>query len=431
MTDHARRWDWPAALLLVVIVACALRWGTHVLDKGLLFDERYITVPIQALISDGWSVTRAIDFQETKGPTLIWSYAILGGALGGELNDLRLVSVGLFVLGVIPLLLIARWCHLKGAAFVWVALLYVLLPYQALVGQLVMSETSFVFGALWLAWIFCWGFSDERRTAHMVAGPVLFGIVLTLLLHNRIHAVAFAAAAVLVATQRDGRGSWPWWLAALLAGLLRLPLWIRWGGPVSPSYQDLFQTGLDLENLTYLAAAFVAFTGLLIVAVARPGVARSTIGLLIGGAVVGLILGLLVPVTLADTLTFQEVVHRRYLGIVVTVVGQPPPTGAQNLVIALLAAIGLASMGALAGLSLQRPANDRAGVVMRLTFWSLFTGWALYSLNRGFVFDRYLMPWATLLPVVLVVCLRRPTLVLQALLWLGIGAYMIGKRLIW
>ena len=39
-----------------------------------------------------------------------------------------------------------------------VAGLYALLPHNAVLGQLVMSEPSFVFGALWLMWVFVWGF---------------------------------------------------------------------------------------------------------------------------------------------------------------------------------------------------------------------------------------------------------------------------------
>ena len=55
-------------------------------------------------------VETAIDFKETKGPTLIWTYAVGGAALGGTLNDLRLVSVLFFVAGIAPLLTSCAYC---------------------------------------------------------------------------------------------------------------------------------------------------------------------------------------------------------------------------------------------------------------------------------------------------------------------------------
>ena len=71
----------------------AIRVGTSILNKDVVFYEQYITVPIFNLIEEGWSVETAIDYEETKGPALIWTYASIGQIFGGSLNDLRLVSL--------------------------------------------------------------------------------------------------------------------------------------------------------------------------------------------------------------------------------------------------------------------------------------------------------------------------------------------------
>ncbi|MHC4108416.1 MAG: hypothetical protein ACYSTY_10065 [Planctomycetota bacterium] len=205
-----------------------------------------------ALIDESWSVENAIDFEETKGPALIWTYALVGELVGSELNRLRLVSVAFFVLGSVPLLLIGRACGVAGPWLLIVAALYVLLPHNAVLGQLLMSEPVFVFGSLWLMWIFVRGFGASAASERRVIGPVAFGAILAILLHNRVHAAAFGAAAVLVAWERDGRRSWPWWAACAAAGLVRVPLWIRWGGLVSPEYQSMHGLGFSPASLTYL-----------------------------------------------------------------------------------------------------------------------------------------------------------------------------------
>ncbi len=64
------------AVILVAVTGLALRYATNILDKGTVYDERFIRAPIDDLIARGWSVETAIDFTETKGPTMIWSYAI-------------------------------------------------------------------------------------------------------------------------------------------------------------------------------------------------------------------------------------------------------------------------------------------------------------------------------------------------------------------
>jgi hypothetical protein len=259
------------ALVLVLAVAVVLRYGTNILGKGLVFDEGFILVPIENLLIRGWSVETAIDFKETKGPAFVWAYALAGAVVGPDLNDLRFVSVVFFVVGVVPLLLICRACartgaggggRLAGPGMLMVAGLYALLPHNAVLGQLLMSEPSFVFGSLWLMWAFVWGFGTSRDDHHAILGPVVFGVILAVLLHHRVHAAAFGAAAALTALERDRWRSWPWWVACAAAGLARVPLWIRWGGLVAPEYQSMHALGFSPDSLTYLAAAVVPLAAL-------------------------------------------------------------------------------------------------------------------------------------------------------------------------
>ena len=98
------------SLLVLLATALSMRYGTGIGEAGPRFDEQYITVPMFQLMEEGWSIQTAIDYEETKGPALIWPYAMLGDWLGGDLNALRQVSCLFFVLSGIPLLLIALRC---------------------------------------------------------------------------------------------------------------------------------------------------------------------------------------------------------------------------------------------------------------------------------------------------------------------------------
>ena len=66
--------------------------------------------------------------------------------------------------------------------------------------------------------VVAWGMGDHERKGHPVAGPVLYALLLAVLLHSRIHAVAWAGAACLAAWQLRGIRSWPWWVASIIAG---------------------------------------------------------------------------------------------------------------------------------------------------------------------------------------------------------------------
>ena len=65
-------------IALIILAALALRLFTSVQSKPFIWDEEFITAPIFDLIQHGWSVKTALDFKETKGPALIWTYAIVG-----------------------------------------------------------------------------------------------------------------------------------------------------------------------------------------------------------------------------------------------------------------------------------------------------------------------------------------------------------------
>jgi hypothetical protein len=422
-------WTLLAIMAVLLAVSFALRLGTRILSIDLTFDETYIIKPIDDILTEGWSMRTAVDFEETKGPTLIWSYALLGELFGTSLNQLRLISVLMFCASLWPFLRIARRCGLHGAGLWAAAGMYALLPYNLVLAQLLMSEPLFMLNTLLLLLSFMWGFGGSRDTERRVLGPVLFGVLLSLALHNRVHAVAFAGAACLIAAERDGRRSWPWWLACVVAGISRIPLWLRWGGLVSPMHQSMHSLGFSLDSLTYLGAALVPWTGLLLwQALADPAARRRT-WMIAVGALVGFAIALVAPVNFTHALPFQDTSILRYLGMLGSAVRWIGDTETQRLVMIGLTTFGMASLGALATLSWRDPVADPRGVANRLVFWSLCCGWGLYALTSAFVFDRYLLPWAALLPIVWVLHLPRWLLCMQALLFIAIDGWLIRQWL--
>ena len=435
-TTTARPW-FAGAVLLVLVAGIALRYATNVLDKGPVYDEQYIRQPIDDLLALGWSVETAIDFTETKGPTLIWVYALAGRVVGAELNDLRLVSVFFFVTGVVPLLLICRACGLSGPRLPLVAAFYVLLPRTAALGQLVMSEPSFIWWSLWLLWAFVWGFGHSSGTQRSVAGPVLVGVLLAILLHLRVHAVAFAAAMVLVAFERDRWRSWPWWTACAVAGLSRVPLISRWGGLVSPEYQGAHSLGANPASVTYLAAALVPMMAVLL----WPGLLDRRSAprrwMIAAGAGVGLVLAVAARPSFTETLTVLDMQVKRYLGLVELSLRRIDLTPWLAVVmLGVLAVVGAAAMGAMAsfgwgrGVRGVRGVSDRTDVVVRLQFWTLLTGCGLYGLTSGVVYDRYLVAWAVLMPIVWVVALPRRALGVQGAVLFTLLCWSVWRLLL-
>ncbi|MHC5022665.1 MAG: ArnT family glycosyltransferase [Planctomycetota bacterium] len=428
----SRVWT-AAALLLVLLTALAVRYGTNLLEYENIRDERLMKVPIDQILRDGWSVRTAIDYQEVKGPAFFWSYAIGGAVFGGDIHGLRLTSVVFFVLGAWPLLLITRRVGWGGPSELLVAAMYMLLPYHLPQGQLLMSESSFVFLGLWSMWAFVWGFGRSSAEQRRVLGPVLFGVFLSIALHHRPHAVAFAGAAVLVASERDGVRSWPWWLACLLAGLSRLPLWWRWGGLVTSDYQGLFGFGIHPDALTYALAAALPSTGILLWPVVRDTGHRGRRRWVIAGGLVGLVLGVIAAPDLATTVQYDlpgpdpPAQQAEYAGVVATFTSRIFASGwQQRVAVAALAGLAGAALAALGVAAWTRRERDGAGVVGRLAFWMLAVGLPLYAISSGPVYDRYVLVWAILLPLVWVQNLSSWALAVQALALTAIAAYFVN-----
>lgn len=411
-----------SATLLGVVVLFGIRWYSGILNSEPRFDEKYIQQPIHQLITDGWSIENAIDYEETKGPAMIWLYAVLGKFFGGTLDDLRLVSVWCSIVG----LAILSWIAVRSAVYrrslYLIALGWLLLPYNIVFSELVMGEISFLMLSLCAVAAFIWGLEEQSNHFRKVIAPILYGIALALALHSRIHVVALAGGICFTAGALQGIRSWPWWVASIAAGLLRIPLWTRWGGLVSPEYQALHGLGFRLESLSYLAAALVPFVGIFVVEGWR--VAKSK-ALIISSFVLGWILvyfampNLFVP----ETIDFVNQ-NDRYQGIAASAVLKLTTNACnQQAILSILAGIGLAG---LAGLW---HCKEKSPVVARVTFWSLAFGWLLYAFTRGFVFDRFILTWAFLLPIIWVKSLPRWLLILQYLGLAFIAAWLIASWL--
>ncbi len=411
-----------SAILLAAVVLFGIRWYSGVLSKNLTWDEQYITVPIYQLIQNGWSVENAIDYEETKGPALIWLYAIGAEVFGDSLNDLRLVSVWCSIVG----LAILSWIAVRSAVYrrnlLLVALGWLLLPYNIVFSELVMGEISYFMLSLLAVAAFVWGIEEHGQKRQRIYAPILYGIAIAIALHSRIHVVALAGGICFTAYALQGTRSWPWWVASIVAGLLRIPLWVRWGGLVSPKFQMVHGLDFRLESLSYLAAALVPFVGIFLIQGWRTEKSKVFI---ISSFAVGVLLvfiampDLYVPETI-DLLHPNE----RFQGIAASVVLKFSSNAfVQQVTLAVLAGVGL---GGLAGLWQCR---HTGGVVLRITFWSLMFGWLLYALTRGYVFDRFVLTWAFLLPIVWVKSLPRPLIVIQYLALTFVAAWLTASWL--
>jgi hypothetical protein len=442
-TENAARrstWWWSlAACGLTLAVLFGVRHGTSVLSKPADFDEQWIRQPIDALIQHGWSVGTAIDFEETKGPGMIWPYGWLGALLGGSLNDLRLISVFFSILLVGPALWLASRCGLKGGERAAVAGLLLLLPQEIVLSQFLMSEPIFIFGTLILVMTFIWGMADARPSARW--SPILFALVLSILLHTRVHAAAYAAAACIIATIRMGPRSWPWWAAAIAATVSRIPLWLRWGGLVSPAYQDMHQLGhgLQLQQSTYLLAACVPFTGVFLWPTLVGWIDHRRVALwpvIVGGAA-GLVMALVATPSLHETVPLPEFVARgghesawKYLGLTATAIRAAAASqDLQTRLLGLMATVGGLSLGAMASLARSRPRESTSAVLGWWTVSTIAFGIMMYSMTAGFVFDRYLIPWCAALPILWVRWLPRWLVAAHAIVLAALAVIFIQKWL--
>jgi hypothetical protein len=425
MDSNRSNYKWMfGAIILVAIVVLGLRWSTSIQNKGPVFDEQYITVPINNLIEHGWSVETAIDFQETKGPAMIWPYAIVGEWFGGTLQDLRLVSVWFSILAIGILVWIAVRCKLHRGALVLVAIGWLLLPYNIVFSEIVMGESSFLFLSLLCVAIFIWSVGDNADAPKCTIAPLLYCIVLTIALHNRIHVVALAGGICIAAWTLQGSRSWPWWLASIAAGMLRIPLWQRWGGLVSSDYQSLHGLGFRFESLSYLAAAFVPFVGVFAIEAWRIGKSRTSL-------IVSFCVGFCLCMVAMPDLSIPQWIdftneNDRFQGIVATITKTltDHPTG-QQVVLSILSGLGLS--GLLGLWNCRKESNSIVdSLVHDVCYWSLTLGWLLYALTRGFVFDRFILIWAFLLPIVWIRILPTKLLIAQYVLLTVIAVRLIA-----
>ncbi|MCH2133725.1 MAG: hypothetical protein MK116_08240 [Phycisphaerales bacterium] len=424
-------WTWITVSIIVVLVAIfGVRWGSGVLDKGPTWDEKYILIPIRDLIEKGWSVETAIDFQEAKGPAMIWPYAIWGAAAGDSLNTIRLLSVFCFILTLVPLLVLAGRCGLPPPTWPLVAVGLILLPFELVLCELVMGEPSYVLGVACLLAAVLWGAGDRDHVAARVAGPVIYGILLVILLHSRVHVVPIAGGVCLAMAWRDGHRSWPWWVASIIAGLLRIPLWMRWGGLVSPLYQDMHGFGLRLESLTYLGATFaIPFAVFLLVWFWRY---RFLCWWFLAplGMFIGLLLGVFASPDLVDPHTWGEVrADSLFQGptrsLVMAVAGAE---SAHWIVITILSMVGLGGLGALGAMALEERCDQPTATLARIQFFTMFCAWGLYMFTQGYVFDRFLLAWTIAMPVLWVKMLPRWTWGLQMI---AMAAILAGSASRW
>ncbi|NOG52741.1 MAG: hypothetical protein HND57_00160 [Planctomycetes bacterium] len=238
-----------------------------------VWDESYMVPVVQEIIRDNWSHASMLDYQDTKGPVLFWAYAAWGQVCGSEASSLRSLSMLLATLCAWPAALIAwrvwryteqtyrqkAWLTVLSVALIW------LLPYQPVLSQLFMSEPLFNLLSLWAVACAIIGFerqTDPKRHALPWALTVAYTLVLVLLVHVRVQAVVIAGAVCLTAVLTVGiRGSACWWMASAIAGLSRIPLWLRWDGLVSPEFQDRYGLGFRLDALTYVVVAALADLG--------------------------------------------------------------------------------------------------------------------------------------------------------------------------
>ena len=87
-----------------------------------------------------------------------------------------------------------------------------------------------------------------------------------------------------------------------------------------------------------------------------------------------------------------------------------------------MAGIGLAGLASL--WKLRKPGD----LILPVAFWSFFIGCGLYAFTRGFVFDRFLLIWAFLLPIVWVRYLSKELFVVQMIAMFKIA---IRLSMIW
>ena len=354
------------------------------------FDERFM-LPVVEELAERWPEPSVWwDFEDTKGPAFFVPAAVLFDA-GIGLGGLRLFNllIAICSAGLVGMVVKKGWC---SAALT--GLLLAFLPYHTVLSHLFMSEPSFVLGSIILGVLATTGPKGEPGLWR----PMAFGLGLAILLHHRAHAVVPAAAATLVALQRDGSPAWRYVLAGLVAGILRLPLYMEWGGLVSPDYASRYGLGCSPEATVYLLGALAP-----LVWVGVPlGWSRNP-RLIAWVGILAVMIALVAGPDLSSTdggVRLDGTSPLRFQGLFATVLKELP-VNTQAFAMPLMVAVG--TMG-LAGLYLRlpKPRLDEQDGFPQYGWYLLAFGCLLYVATRGAVYDRYLLCFAAGLPVLLV-----------------------------
>ncbi len=397
------------ALLIPAAAAAAVMMAMPA-GPSPVWDERVMYPVVQGIVATEWSWESLLYYQDTKGPVFFWLYAAAAELLGPEILTLRLLTAMFFVFSTWTAVAIASAAGVRGVRLAAVCALFVLLPYHLMLGVVFMSEASFVFLSLLMCAQATAGIRAGRSatTAERFGSAAVYGVLLSLLLHHRVQASAWGGAICLVAAGALGVRSLPWWIATAAAGLSRVPLMIAWGGIVSPAYQERYGLGFRLDGPTYLLMAGLPVTCLMLFARERDvRRERSRRRFMLLGAAVGLLLGIFCGADILEGITAN-----RYLGITATALRPLSGTGVVGLpALSLLATLGGAALAATAWPALAHMAwrsRSASALLEGMGAWAMLLCIALYSMTRGDVYDRYLMVFAVLQPMVWV--LRVPAL---------------------
>lgn len=407
-----------------------------------IWDESYMLPVVREIVNEHWSLESLVDYQDTKGPAFFWTYAAWCSLFSTSLSSLRLLTMALTVLCAWPASLIAwrawrdteytyrqkAWITVFSVSLIW------LLPYQPVLSQLFMSEPLFDLLSLWAIALALIGFEQQKRSdAGSRSGQwpyrTAYTIVLVLLVHVRVQAVVVAGAVCLTAAMSIGvRASAGWWIASVVAGASRIPLWIHWGGLVSPDFQSRYGLGFRLDALTYFLIALLPVTVAFLWLPDRLS-PRRTLYVIGGAAVLGAVLGVTATPNLDLSLEAG-----RYMGLVASVLRESLPTSfpARMLAWIGLTAIGAAALGG-AVLHAQSESAEVGGLrepVLFMAIWLVVIGWLLHALTRGDVFDRYLLPFTLLVPTLWLRALPAWLVAAMAMLLMLINAVFVSTWLI-
>ncbi len=404
----------PISSLLAGVVAASsvlglwalLWWVGFAAPVDSTFDERFM-LPVVQELAERWPAPSVLwDFEDTKGPAFFVPAAVLFDA-GIGLDGLRLINllVAICSAGLVGMVVKKGWCSAALAG-----LLLAVLPYHTVLSHLFMSEPSFVLGSIILGVLATTGPKGEPG----IWRPLAFGLGLTILLHHRAHAVVPAAAAAIVALQRDGSPAWRYVIAGLVAGMLRLPLYLEWGGLVSPEYANRYGLGFSPESVVYLLGALAP-----LVWVGAPLGWSKNPRLIAWVGIFAFIIALLAGPDLSTTdggVRPDGTFPLRFQGLFATALLKLP-LNAQAFALPITVAVG--TMG-LTGLYLQlpKPGLDEQDGFPRYGWYLLALGCLLYVATRGAVYDRYLLCFGAGLPVLLVRHTPGWAVVAQGGLWM-------------